>query len=72
MVIVRKIGSQIKDKSHFLKKFKELGSLTKNTILCTIHVFGLYPNIAQEESFALIKKHLHNRESKGVATDALI
>ena len=34
----KKIESHIKDTNHFLKKLKKLGSLPKNTSLCTIVV----------------------------------
>ena len=56
----------------FLKKLKEIGSLPKNTILCTIDVVGLYPNIPHEEGLASIRKHLDNRESKEVTTNTLV
>ena len=56
----------------FLKKLKEIGSLPKNTILCTIDVVGLYPNIPHEEGLASIRKHLDNRENKEVTTNTLV
>ena len=60
--LAKKVESYIKDTNHFLKKLKELGSLPKNAILCTIDVVGLYPNIP----------HSDNRENKEVTTDTLV
>ena len=70
--LANKVESYIKDTNHFLKKLKELGSLPKNAILCTIDVVGLYPNIPHEEGLASIGKHLDNRENKEVTTDTLV
>ena len=58
--------------NYFLKKFKELGSLPKNAILCTVAIFGLYPYIPHEEGLASVRKHLDHRENKEVTTDTLI
>ena len=62
--LAKKVESYIKDTNHFLKKLKELGSLRKNSILCTIDVVGLYPNIPHEEGLVSIRKHLNNGENK--------
>ena len=70
--LAKKVESYIKDTNHFLKKLKELGSLPKNAILCTIDVVGLYPNIPHKEGLASIRKHLDNRENKEVSTDTLV
>ena len=70
--LAKKVESYIKDTNHFLKKLKELGSLPKNAILCTIDVVGLYPNIPHKEGLASIRKHLDNRENKEVTTDTLV
>ena len=43
--LAQKVKSYIKDTNHFLRKITELGQLPKGTILCTIDVVGLYPNI---------------------------
>ena len=48
----KKVESWIKDTNHFPKKLKELGSLPKSAILCTIDVVGLCPNIPHEEGLA--------------------
>ena len=65
----KKFESYIIDITHLLKKLKELGSLQKNAILCTVDVIGLYTNIPDKEAFASIRKHLGNRENKEVRTD---
>ena len=70
--LAKKVEWYIKDTNHFLKKLKELGSLLKNAILCTIDVVGLYPNIPHKEGLASIRKHLDNRENKEVTTDTLV
>ena len=62
--LAKKVESYIKGTNHFLEKLKELGSLLKNAILCTIDAFGLYPNIPYEKSLASIRKYLDNRENK--------
>lgn len=48
----KKVKSNIKYKSPFLKKLKETESLPKNAILCTIDVVGLNPNISHQEGLA--------------------
>ena len=67
--LAKKVESYIKDTNHFLK---ELGSLPKNAILCTIDVVGLYHNIPHKEGLASIRKHLDNRENKELTTDTLV
>ena len=54
-----------------LRKIKELGQLSKGTILCTIDV-GLYPNIPHDEVLAFLKDFLDSRVDKQVTTDILI
>ena len=58
--------------NHFLKKIKELGQLPKGTILCTIDVVYLYPNIPHDEGLAFLKDFLGSRVDKQVTTDTLI
>ena len=70
--LAEKVESYIKYTNHFLKKLKELGSLPKNTILCTTDVVGLYPNIPHKEGLASIRKHLDSRENKEVTNDTLV
>ena len=59
----------MKDTNHFVEKLKELGSLSKSAVLCTINVVALYPNIPHEEGLAPIRKHLYIRENKEEKTD---
>ena len=59
--LAKKVESHIKDINYFLKRLKELGSLPKNAILCTIDVVSLYPNILHEEGIASIRKHLNQQ-----------
>ena len=68
----KEVEPHIKDTNHFLKNLKELGNLPKNSILCTIDVVGLYPNIPYRERLTSIRKHLDNRENKEVTTDTLV
>ena len=51
--LAQKIKSYIKDTNHFLRKIKVLGQLPEGTILCTIDVVGLYPNIPHDEGLVL-------------------
>ena len=69
--LAKKVEPYIKDTYHFLKKLKELGILPKNTIVYIIYVVRLYPNISHEKGLASIRKPLHSREIKEVATDTL-
>ena len=70
--LAQKVKSYIKDTNHFLKKIKELGQLPEGTILCTIDVVGLYPNIPHDEGLAFLKNFLDSRVDKQVTTDTLI
>ena len=67
--LAKKVKSNIKDTNYFLKKLKELGSLPKNGILCTIDVVGLYSSLPHKEGLALIRKQLDNRENKEARAD---
>ena len=64
--------SYIKDTNHFLRKIKELGQLPKGTILCTIDVVYLYPNVPHDEGLAFLKDFLGCRVDKQVTTDTQI
>ena len=59
--LAQKVKSYIKDTNRFLKKIKELGQLPEGTILCTIDVVGLYPNIPHDEGLAFLKDFLDSR-----------
>ena len=55
-----------------MRKVKELGQLPEGTILCTIDVVGIYPNIPHDEGLAFLKDVLDNRVEKQVTVDTLI
>ena len=55
-----------------MRKIKELGQLPEGTILRTIDVVGLYPNIPHDEGLAFLKYFLDSRVDKQVTTDTLI
>ena len=69
---MQKVKPYIKDTNHFLRKIKELGQLPEGTILCTIDVVGLYPNIPHDEDLAFLKDFVDSRVDKKVTTDTLI
>ena len=54
-----------------MRKIKELGQIPEGTILCTMNVVGLYPNIQHDEGLAFLKDFLDSRVDKQVTTDAL-
>ena len=56
--LAQKVKSYIKDTNHFLRKIKELGQLPERTILCTIDVVGLDPNIPHDEGLAFLNDFL--------------
>ena len=60
-----------KDTNHFLRKIKELGQLAEGTILYTIDVVGLYPNIPLDEGLVFLKGFLDSMADKQVTTDTL-
>ena len=70
--ISQKVKSYIKDTNDFLRKLDALPSLPEDTILCTIDVVGLYPNIPHEDGLVAMRKALDEREDKTVSTDSLI
>ena len=70
--LAQRVKSYIKDTNHFLRKIKELGQLPEGTILCTIDVVGIYPNIPHDEGLAFLKDVLDNRVEKQVTVDTLI
>ena len=54
------------------KKIKELGQIPEGTILCTIDVVGLYPNMPHDEGLAFLRTFLDSRVEKQVTTNTLI
>ena len=55
-----------------MRKIKELGQLSKWTILYAIDVVGLYPNIPHGEGNAFLRDFLDSRVDKQVTTGTLI
>ena len=70
--ISQKVKSYIKDTNNFLRKLDALPSLPEDTILCTIDVVGLYPNISHEDGLLAMRKALDEREDKTASTYSLI
>ena len=58
--------------NHFSKKTKELGQLQEGTILCTIDVVGLYPNIPLDEGLAFLKYFLNSKVVKRATARSFI
>ena len=54
-----------------MRKIKELGQLSQGTILCTIEVVGIYPNIPHYRGLAFLKEFLDSRVDKQVTIDTL-
>ena len=55
-----------------MRKIKELGQLPEGTILSTIDVVGLYPNVPHDEGLAFLKAFLDSNVDEQVTTDTLI
>ena len=70
--IARQVKSFVKDTNDFLKKLRDFPPLSYDSILCTIDVVGLYPNIRHEEGLAALRKALETREDKNISTDRLV
>ena len=66
------VTSYIKDINEFLEKLCSLPKLTDGSILCTMDVVGLYPNIPHEEGLSALRKRLETRKEKYVSTDTII
>ena len=71
-LFAQKVKSYIKDTNHFLRKIKELGQLSEETIHCTIDVVAPYPNIPHDKGLAFLMDLLDSSVDKKVTTDALI
>ena len=54
----------MKDTNHFLRKMKSLAQLSEGSILCTIDVVSLPPNISHEKGLASIERFLDARTVK--------
>ena len=67
--LAQKVRSYNKDTNHFLIKLKSLGKLPQDAILCTIDVFGLYPNIPHSEGLTSLRRFLELRDKKEISSD---
>ena len=70
--IAKKVKSYIKDTNDFLKRLRSLTNLPRNSLLCTMDVVGLYPNIPHDEGLSALRKRLNERDKKDVSTDTLV
>ena len=57
--IAKKVKSYIKDTNDFLKKLRSLTNLPGNSLLCTMDVVGLYPNIPHDKGLSALRKRLN-------------
>ena len=69
--LAQAVKTYIKDTNDFLNKLRFLPKLPGNTILCTVDVVGLYPNIPHEECLSAFTKRLDNRMGKYISGDRL-
>ena len=60
------------ENNDFMKKLCSLTNLPGNSLLCTIDVVGLYPNIPHDEGLSALRKRLNERDKKDVSTDTLV
>ena len=70
--LAKNVKSYIKDTNDFLKKIRDMPDLSENSILCSIDVTGLYPNIPHNEGLDAMRKALENRGDHSVSTDTLL
>ena len=70
--IAKKVKSYINDTNDFLKKLCSLTNLPSNSLLCTMDVVGLYPNIPPDEGLSALRKRLNESDKKDVSTDTLV
>ena len=70
--LAQKVKSYIKYTNHFLSKLKSLGKLPQGSILSTIDIVGLYPNIAHNKGQNSLRRFLELRDKKQIPSDTLI
>ena len=70
--LVKDVKSFIKDSNDFLRKLCDLQSIPEGSILCTIDVVGLYPNIPHNEGLDAIRDALETREDKTISTESIM
>ena len=68
---LRKSNRVLMIPNHFLNKLKSLGKLPRRTILCTIEIVGLYPNIPHSEGLTSFERFLELRDNKQISSDTL-
>ena len=64
--------SYIRDTSDFFKRLKEFGSVSKNGLLVTADVVGLYPSIPHKDVLEALSIKLDQREDKIIPTGDLL
>ena len=62
----------IKDSGGFIKKIKNIGTISKDSILATSDVVGLYPSIPHEARLKALEKAFNSRTNKKVSTEDLV
>ena len=70
--LAQKVKSYIKDTNHFLNRLRSLRKLPQGSILCTIDVVGLYPNIPHSEDLTSFRRVSELRDNKQISSDSLI
>ena len=70
--IAQKVKSYVKDTNDFLRKIRDLQKISRNAILCTIDVVGLYPSIPHDEGLNVLKKVLGERDNINVSSETLL
>ena len=70
--LVKSVKSYIKDTNDFLRKLKDLKTLPKDSLLCTVDVVGLYPNIPHKDGLEAVEKVLEERSDKTISTASLM
>ena len=65
----QKVKSYIKGTNDFLKKLHAVTNLPGNSYLCTMDVFGLFPNIPHDEGLSALRKRLNERDKKDLSTE---
>ena len=70
--LARQVKSFVKDTNDFLRKISDLPPLSKDVIMCTVDVVGLYPNIPHEDGLEALKLALDGRDTKTISTESLL
>ena len=70
--LTREVESYIKDTNDFLKKLCSLTDLPSDTILCSVDVVGLYPNIPNDEGLSALQRRMELKRDKKVNPSTLV